>query len=256
MCDNNGMETLLLNPAHCKTLRELAARQLSSSAVNVAAGGLKAALVLGMLLPLGACTTIKKDDHSYSYIYQHNATPPKQVVETVTTRETRNRRYTTQDDFLDQPNEPEIPWPETSQGYPQDDYSTPPRYRPQSNVAPSYVPSYAPVYVQPSYDPPVVTPYYRAPSVSGVAAAAFYLPAPSINLNFRSGGGTSRHDSSYPRTGPYSRNPRTPCGVVNGGYTPPSGRYSVSPGGRISSRSDAGGGRYSLSGRVSFGGRN
>ncbi len=228
--------------------------------MNVAGGGFKAALALGMMLPLGACTTIKKDDHSYSYIYQHNATPPKQLVEAVTTRETRNRRYASQEDFLDQPNEPEIPFPETSSQYPQDAYSAPPQYRRQSSVAPSdspsYVPSYSPAYVQPSYRAPVVTPYYRTPPVSVVSAASFYSPPPSINLNFRSGNGAPRYDTPCPRTKSYYQTPRTPCGVVNGGYTPPSGRYSPPTVGRVSSGYESSGGRHSFSGRVAFGNRN
>ena len=255
MCNNSGMQTLLLKLKPCTTPPDTAARQRSNSVLSIVCSSLNTALFLGIMLPLTACTTINKDDHSYNYIYQHNATPLKPFVETLTTRETRTRRYTAQDDFLDQPNEPEIPWPETSQGYPQDDYPTPPQYRPQSNVAPPYVSSYAPVGAQPSYDPPVLTPYYRSPPVSGVAAAAVYLPAPNINLNFRNGGSSSRYNSSYPRTGPYSQNPRTPCGVVNGGYTPPSGRSSAPTGGGISSRYETGGGRSSFSGQMSSGKR-
>jgi hypothetical protein len=47
---------------------------------------------------LGACTTMKRDDHSYTYIYQHNAGPQPQVLETVSTQSTRTRRYTTPED--------------------------------------------------------------------------------------------------------------------------------------------------------------
>jgi hypothetical protein len=45
-----------------------------------------------------ACTSIKRDDHSYTYIYQHNPGPQRQVVETVTTHQTRTRRYTGAED--------------------------------------------------------------------------------------------------------------------------------------------------------------
>ena len=257
MCNNKRMQTLPLKLTVCTTRPHSEALQCSSCDRSAAGGRVKAALALGLMLPLGACTTVNKDDHSYSYIYQHNVTPPKQVVETVSTRETRNRRYTAQGDYLDQPNEPEIPWPESTSQYGQEDYAAPPRYRAQSYAAPSYVPAYAPsytpAYVQPSYDPPVVTPYYRS---APVAAASFYSPPPSISLNFRSGYSAPRNDSPYPRTRWHSQPPRTPCGVVNGGYTPPSGRYSPPAGGGISSRYNSGGGRYSFSGRVSFGTRN
>ena len=40
-----------------------------------------------------ACTSVRRDDHSYTYIYQHNPGPQRQVVETVTTHQTRTRRY-------------------------------------------------------------------------------------------------------------------------------------------------------------------
>jgi hypothetical protein len=43
---------------------------------------------------LSACTSVKRDDHSYTYIYQHNPAPQRQVVETVTTHQTRASRFT------------------------------------------------------------------------------------------------------------------------------------------------------------------
>ncbi len=42
---------------------------------------------------LGACSTHRVDDHSYTYVYQHHAVPPREVVETSTTRTTRTHRY-------------------------------------------------------------------------------------------------------------------------------------------------------------------
>jgi hypothetical protein len=47
---------------------------------------------------LSACTSVKRDDHSYTYIYQHNPGPQMQVVETVTTHQTRARRFTVPED--------------------------------------------------------------------------------------------------------------------------------------------------------------
>jgi hypothetical protein len=45
-----------------------------------------------------ACTSLKRDDHSYTYIYQHNPNPQRQVVETVTTHQTRTRRLVVPED--------------------------------------------------------------------------------------------------------------------------------------------------------------
>jgi hypothetical protein len=254
MCNNTGMQSLIPDATLAPNVPNQAAGHSSKPEFDAANGGRKVALVLGLMLTLGACTTVKKDDHSYTYVYQHNVTPPKQVVETVTTRETRRRRYTSQDDLPDQPNEPEIPWQENSAGeYSQDDDATPSRARRLSNDVPSnvptYFPSYAPTYVQPSYDPPVITPYYRTNPVSTVAAASFYSPPPSVNLNFRSDYNAFRSDSSYQRTRSYSQPTRTPCGVVSGSYSPPTG-------GRIASRNESSGACYSFSGRAAFGNKN
>ena len=43
---------------------------------------------------LSACTSVKRDDHSSTYIYRHNPGPQRQVEETVTTHQTRARRFT------------------------------------------------------------------------------------------------------------------------------------------------------------------
>jgi hypothetical protein len=50
-------------------------------------------LTFPLLAPLifGACTSVKTDDHSYTYVYQHNAQPAREVTETVTTKTTRTR---------------------------------------------------------------------------------------------------------------------------------------------------------------------
>jgi hypothetical protein len=47
---------------------------------------------------LSACTSVKRDDHSYTYIYQHTPGPQRQVVETVTTHQTKTRRFTAPED--------------------------------------------------------------------------------------------------------------------------------------------------------------
>jgi hypothetical protein len=44
-------------------------------------------------LLVGACTSVKSDDHSYTYVYQHQTTPPREVTETVTTKTVRTRHY-------------------------------------------------------------------------------------------------------------------------------------------------------------------
>ena len=56
-------------------------------------------LVLPLLasLTFGACTSVKTDDHSYTYVYQHNAQPPREVTETVTTKTTRTRYNASKD---------------------------------------------------------------------------------------------------------------------------------------------------------------
>lgn len=41
---------------------------------------------------LSACSTHRVDDHSYTYVYQHNAVPPREVLDTSTTRTTRTTR--------------------------------------------------------------------------------------------------------------------------------------------------------------------
>ena len=55
------------------------------------------AAILFVATCLTSCTTSKTtvDDHSYRYFYQHNAAPPRQVEETVTTHSTRTRHYQT-----------------------------------------------------------------------------------------------------------------------------------------------------------------
>jgi hypothetical protein len=56
-------------------------------------------LILPLLasLTFGACTSVKTDDHSYTYVYQHNAQPPREVTETVTTKTTRTRYNASKD---------------------------------------------------------------------------------------------------------------------------------------------------------------
>jgi hypothetical protein len=52
-------------------------------------------LLLFCCAPLlfGACTSVKSDDHSYTYVYQHQTQPPREVTETVTTKTVRTRNY-------------------------------------------------------------------------------------------------------------------------------------------------------------------
>jgi hypothetical protein len=57
----------------------------------------KTATVL-LAFALNACTSMKRDDHSYVSVYQHQAAPPRQVVETLTTRSTRTRHYTSDEE--------------------------------------------------------------------------------------------------------------------------------------------------------------
>ena len=54
--------------------------------------------LLILSVAFSACTSVRRDDHSYTYIYQHNPGPQRQVVETVTTHQTRTRRYTGAED--------------------------------------------------------------------------------------------------------------------------------------------------------------
>jgi hypothetical protein len=49
---------------------------------------------------LTSCSSIRRDDHSSVYFYQHQAAPTRQVVETVTTNSTRTRRYAAQEEEL------------------------------------------------------------------------------------------------------------------------------------------------------------
>jgi len=58
------------------------------------------AVVFYLSACLCSCTTSKTtiDDHSYTYFYQHQAAPPRQVEETVTTNSTRTRRYQAPDE--------------------------------------------------------------------------------------------------------------------------------------------------------------
>jgi hypothetical protein len=52
----------------------------------------------GIALIVCGCTTVKQDDHSYMYVYSHQAAPPARMLETVTTNSTRTRRFEVQEE--------------------------------------------------------------------------------------------------------------------------------------------------------------
>jgi len=52
----------------------------------------------GIAMIVCGCTSVKQDDHSYMYVYSHQAAPPAQMVETVTTNSTRTGRFEVQEE--------------------------------------------------------------------------------------------------------------------------------------------------------------
>lgn len=140
---------------------------------------------------LCACSTHKRDDHSYTYIYQHNPGPQRQVLETVTTQSTRTRRYSTPEDS---------PLPSSHQPLPQPDESNapdlrsdpippPPRRTPYLGRAVPASESYfeEPArLVGPQYEIPEPVSYYRpAPVVYYSQPVGFRRPAcvPSVSYS-------------------------------------------------------------------------
>ncbi len=120
---------------------------------------------------LGACTTMKRDDHSYTYIYQHNPSPQRQVVETVTTHSTRTRRYSTPEDS---------PLPSSDQQLPQTDESSAPDLRsdpiPPPPRRPPYLGRVVPASERYFEEPPrIIGPQYEIPE-----SVSCYRPAPVV----------------------------------------------------------------------------
>lgn len=131
-------------------------------------------LCLLIATSLGACTSVKRDDHSYTYIYQHNPGPQRQVLETVTTQSTRTRRYSTPDDS------PLSPLPSSDQPLPQTEESNAPDLRSDPIPPPprrgpylgGFVPSSRSYFEEP---PRIVGPQYEIP-----APVSYYRPTPVV----------------------------------------------------------------------------
>jgi hypothetical protein len=76
---------------------------------------MKQLIILAATLSMVSCTSVKRDDHSYSYVYQHNEKPPetpkvKKVEYTTYKQEYTNYKNDESDpEFLDTVNKREIP---------------------------------------------------------------------------------------------------------------------------------------------------
>lgn len=135
---------------------------------------MRALYFLSLALPaqflFTSCTTVRKDDHSYTYVYQHNT--QTQAAGPSTVRYDRSAPFERPPFALEADTEP------IAAGEPDQMYRTAPVQRslPIENIAsgpgPYYEPQQAVYYRMPQ--PQCSTPMYRAPSIDPFSVGLFF----------------------------------------------------------------------------------